>query len=722
MNPSSDEPAQNPCAHDPYPGLRPYEENEQDQFFGRDADTRILLDKILTHRLTLLFAATGVGKSSLLKAAVIPKLKSASGKHLDVVYYNDWVSDPLEGLKAEIRRTVQQSDNWPLGTALDESLSLSDFVQFCTLFVRPPLVIMLDQFEELFRYRHKYHGNTFKPFINELTGLITATQIPVSVVFSMREDFALELNAFKPKLPTLLFDNYYRLERLPVEAAKKAITDPLKPLGFKYESELLAALLEDLSVQKNAEGEVFPHVAKIAYETIEPAYLQIVCARLWELNKENINKKVTLASYEEAGRDSGILSHFLSLLLSGFSKREKKIVSKSFDYLATQRGVKVAYPLGVLANITKVGKGQLKQVLDRLAKSDVRILRTQEREGVTWYELYHDMFSISVEHWNNDWKMKQRRKFIWVTGSGLLLLIASIVLLADSYLWIKKNYFPIDYLFQEQKFRLMDWGVLEEPLPEMVEIPLPEGKVKLGEYDQKFSGESNSTLKSNNTYSRQNFGNPVVSVEIAENFSLGKFEITYEQHDYFIWLQHKSGRSKNEIDYPTGASKNNGRGSIAVTQVTWDEAFSYTQWLSKKTGDNYRLPTEAEWEYAARAGTNTAYWSGKFHASLKANCDGCGSPWDNVFVAPVGQFKANDFGLYDTAGNVLEWTCSEWSNEMSVESATTCINDSRRRVARGGSWNNHISWLRSSARTRNSPNYRYSNIGFRVYRQDEVQS
>ncbi|SDZ75568.1 hypothetical protein SAMN05660964_00148 [Thiothrix caldifontis] len=76
----------------PYPGLRPYHEDEQDKFFGRDADAEVLIDKVLTNRLTLLFAASGVGKSSLLQAAVIPRLKSPSGENLDVVYHIDWVS------------------------------------------------------------------------------------------------------------------------------------------------------------------------------------------------------------------------------------------------------------------------------------------------------------------------------------------------------------------------------------------------------------------------------------------------------------------------------------------------------------------------------------------------------------------------------------------------------------------------------------------------------
>ena len=719
MNEQSQQGAVDPREQNPYPGLRPYEENEQDQFFGRDADTQILLDKILTHRLTLLFAATGVGKSSLLKAAVIPRLKSASGKHLDVVYYNDWLTAPLAGLKSEIVNTVQQSANWPKGTQIDETQSLTEFVQFCTLFVRSPLVIVLDQFEELFRYRYKYHTDTFDPFINGLTELITATRIPVSVVFSMREDYAMELNAFKSSLPTLLFENYYRLERLSLRSAKEAIVAPLKSTGFQYELKLLSELLEDLSIREREGAEAFS-LEEIAYqETIEPSYLQIICARLWELNKGNKNNKITLLSYIKAGRDNGILSHFLSLLLSKFSFLEKKIASRSFDFLASHRGVKVAYPLAVLANITGVKKKLLQPVLEKLARADVRILRTQERAGVTWYELYHDMFSISVEYWNDDWKAKQKRKLRWIIGAGVISLFASIALLVDSFLWVKGNYFPVSHLFQRQKFHLMNLGLLKEPLPEMIEIPLPKGNIGHGEYNQEFSQEANARLTNEGSYSRQNFGSPVVSVKIAQPFSLGKFEITYEQYDYYVWQQRKLGVLKNTVDYLPGAPRNNGRGDIAVTQVLGNEALLYTQWLSRKTGDSYRLPTEAEWEYAAKGGTITAYWSGEHLASVKANCQNCGSWWDGRFIAPVGEFHANPFGLHDTAGNVWELTCSKWTSEIKIEFVSSCINDAKVYVIRGGGWKSDISWLRSSARNRSNPNYRHSAVGFRVYRQDK---
>ncbi len=410
--------AAHPCKHNPYPGLRPYEEDEQNQFFGRDHDTSILLDKTLTHRLTLLFAATGVGKSSLLKAAVIPELKSASGKHLDVVYYNDWVTAPLTGLKAEIRKTVEQSANWPQGTVLDESLELADFVQFCTLFVRPPLVIMLDQFEELFRYRHKYHGKTFQPFIDQLTGLITATQIPVSVVFSMREDFALELNAFKPKLPTLLFENYYRLERLPAKAARQAIVEPLRDFRFSYEPELLKQLLQDL-LKHDPDRGLSSLGEDDETETVIPPQLQIVCSQLWQRECGNSDRMLHLKAYEQAGRAEGLLKNYVEESLKSFNEKDRRVLSRAFDHLVSNRGVKMAYTAEALAETLRVDAVELGVVLKKL--EGVRVLREMPREDALWYELYHDMYSASINAWNR----VQKRKMLWrqirIWGSAVVL-------------------------------------------------------------------------------------------------------------------------------------------------------------------------------------------------------------------------------------------------------------------------------------------------------------
>jgi formylglycine-generating enzyme required for sulfatase activity len=129
-------------------------------------------------------------------------------------------------------------------------------------------------------------------------------------------------------------------------------------------------------------------------------------------------------------------------------------------------------------------------------------------------------------------------------------------------------------------------------------------------------------------------------------------------------------------------------------------------------------PEESEWELAARAGTESAYWWGDEVGKRNTVCEGCGSEWDNDQAAPVGSFKANPYGLYDTAGNVWEWTCSNWKEQFDG-SENECVevdNTAGSRVIRGGSWNFRPVIIRSSARDGVSADNRNGYVGFRAAR------
>jgi formylglycine-generating enzyme required for sulfatase activity len=196
---------------------------------------------------------------------------------------------------------------------------------------------------------------------------------------------------------------------------------------------------------------------------------------------------------------------------------------------------------------------------------------------------------------------------------------------------------------------------------------------------------------------------PVHTVSV-KSFWMSKYETTFEEYDAFVTA---TGRSK---PYDRGW----GRGKRPVINVSWQDAVAYAEWLSGKTGKSYRLPTEAEWEYAARAGSATKYWWGDNVGSNKANCDGCGSQWDDKQTAPVGSFSPNGFGLYDTVGNVWEWTCSEYG-AYSEGKQTQCNQKvTGWRVLRGGSWFSLTLNVRSAYRSGNDATDRYSYLGFRL--------
>ena len=195
-------------------------------------------------------------------------------------------------------------------------------------------------------------------------------------------------------------------------------------------------------------------------------------------------------------------------------------------------------------------------------------------------------------------------------------------------------------------------------------------------------------------------------------FALGKYEVTFAQWDACVAA---GGCSHRPDDAKWG------RGTRPVMRVSWNDAQEYLRWLSKRTSRHYRLPTEAEWEYAARAGTATEYYWGDSIGANNANCTGCGSPWDKKQTAPVGSFPPNAFGLYDMLGNVMEWVqdCYHDSYVGAPEDGSAWTAGScQHRVQRGGSWDDEAVELRSADRDGSEPGDRDNDGGFRVSRTD----
>jgi sulfatase modifying factor 1 len=244
---------------------------------------------------------------------------------------------------------------------------------------------------------------------------------------------------------------------------------------------------------------------------------------------------------------------------------------------------------------------------------------------------------------------------------------------------------------------------------------------------------------------------PYHRVRITKPFYLGAYEVTVGQFRKFV--EDSAYKTDAEKDGKGGYGIDPADGKFGqkpeytwrspafaqtdehpVVNVSWNDAVAFCEWLSRKEGKTYRLPTEAQWEYACRGGTNTRYWSGDdpetlmyvgnvADATAKAkfpdwkytilNSDGY------VFTAPVGQFRANPFGLYDMHGNVYEW-CADWYDAAyygkSSPDDPTGSDSGASRVLRGGSWVDWPYYSRSADRIRYAPDYRNYNTGFRVSR------
>jgi formylglycine-generating enzyme required for sulfatase activity len=202
---------------------------------------------------------------------------------------------------------------------------------------------------------------------------------------------------------------------------------------------------------------------------------------------------------------------------------------------------------------------------------------------------------------------------------------------------------------------------------------------------------------------------PPHEVTVATPFAVSKFEVTFEEWDACA-----------AADACPRVPDHWGRGEMPVINVSWSDARQYVGWLSQLTGKEYRLLTEAEWEYAARAGADTPFSWGHDPAVDLANCDGCGSRWDRRQTAPVGSFKPNAFGLCDMHGNVWEWVEDSWHENYDGAptdgSAWLRDGDPSYRVIRGGAWRNETEHVRAAVRFRRNISVRFDTLGFRVAR------
>jgi formylglycine-generating enzyme required for sulfatase activity len=267
---------------------------------------------------------------------------------------------------------------------------------------------------------------------------------------------------------------------------------------------------------------------------------------------------------------------------------------------------------------------------------------------------------VGLVGWINQDYIKERINWYWIMRPYMLVNFRPYVLSTEA----ERNLKPKD-VFRE----------CAKDCPKMIVIP--PGEFMMGSPD----GEPGRA---------KNEG-PQHKVTIARQFAVSVFDVTFDEWDACVSV----GGCREVGDSGFG------RGTRPVTNVTWDDAKAYVTWLSRMTGKAYRLPTEAEWEYIARAGTTTTYYWGNELGKGNANCIVCGTEWDDTMTSPVGSFKPNPFGLYDVTGNAWQWLedCLHNSyNGVPTDGSAWTSGDCNLRVDRGGSWISNASNLRIAFR------------------------
>ena len=291
----------------------------------------------------------------------------------------------------------------------------------------------------------------------------------------------------------------------------------------------------------------------------------------------------------------------------------------------------------------------------------------------------------------------EQRYLRWSKASVTVqVVIVAIVLgiVGESVYWAAARGLPPDFVMKRWTYMM---GI-EPPVPERI-------RIYAGSFEMGPSGRGDEYR--------------LHPVNFAQPFELGRTEVTFGEWDACV--------ADGACNAYRPADQGWGRGSRPVINVTWEDAQAYVAWLGRKLGRTCRLPSEAEWEYACRAGTKKEYalpadegGSDDIRSKGFANCSDCGSEWDGLQTAPVGSFPPNPFGLQDMHGNVWEWVEDCWHENYQdapddgrawlVENGGDCS----LRVFRGGSWNLPQGEARCDFRVRLYPDHRSGNLGFRV--------
>jgi WD40 repeat protein len=403
----------------PYRGLAAFEDSELDAlyFFGRERDTEIVVANLIASRLTVLYGPSGVGKSSLLLAAVARKLRNLPEEPVVVVFAN-WSGRPEHGLAAALAASAG-IDGGELPEVAERAQAVRD------------VYVILDQAEEYFTY----HGDA-DGFERALAELVNRP-LRVNVLLSLREDTLARLDRMKGRIPNL-FGNVLRLDRLDRAAGRAAI---LRPLERWRELEGEDVVAEDMLVERVLDG---VRVGRIelgpgglgavepngSSRGIEAPYLQLVMQRLWDVERGAGSSTLRVETLDSLGGAGQIVADHLERAIDALTPSQRAIAARLFEHLVTPSGTKIAHEAADLAKFAGAAEDDVESVVTTLARH--RILRTDESGR---WEIFHDVLAGATLAWTTRYaaeraieaERQRRRRAIQVAGA---ILAAGVILAA----------------------------------------------------------------------------------------------------------------------------------------------------------------------------------------------------------------------------------------------------------------------------------------------------
>jgi WD40 repeat protein len=399
----------------PYVGLEPYTEADIDYFFGRERDQRIIAANLVAARLTVLYGASGVGKSSVLLAGVVPNLRTRP--RTAVVVVRDWRGAGfLDALKSECGKAVQRVRQDSL--SIDPRLSFDDFLCAAGMELRGSLLIIFDQFEEYFLYHPE--SETGETFDAEFARAVNRDDVDAAFLIVVREDGLAKLDRFGGRIPNLL-GNTLRLEHLTAADAEAAIRKPLDVFNERHpdaapvviEDALVGAVINQVRsghVVLDRSGGVGQADRTDETAQIEAPFLQLVMTRLWEEELNSGSRTLRLATLERLGGADKIVRMHLDEVMDGLDGAQQEVCAKFFDRLVTPSGTKIACNLRDLTVFAGPGSSEVAPILETLCTN--RILRGVTTPGATSdtsYEIFNDVLAPAILDWRRGYLQAQER-------------------------------------------------------------------------------------------------------------------------------------------------------------------------------------------------------------------------------------------------------------------------------------------------------------------------
>jgi formylglycine-generating enzyme required for sulfatase activity len=781
----------------PFPGLTSFGDDDADAalFYGRSRETAQAMDALRQMRAAaerrpfVILGASGSGKSSLLKAGIIPRLRREAPAWLPMRAFRPG-ADPLLNFAEALARSLADFgkveaygvirdrllDVWskaprdengltPAGHAAVETALEAEGKKLRAAADRgsATILVSIDQAEELARA----DGDSAEALSDYLRAGLTTTASSWQLAFTIRTDSFPELQGHRRFQD--LEARGYDLRSIPVFRLESVVEEPANRYGVEIDPHLVEALTEDAPKE-----DALPLLA-FALQRLWRQY-----AASGSLTKDNYDKVGGLKGIIEDAAERALrrltpeqdvalptappakqlldltASTFVPALAqindqgatirriaawSGFSNEQQELLSH-FD-----RWRLVVRKAEADGGTVEVGHEALFREWTRLKgwlepeRARLEALRSLQIDALTWdrngrdeaflnhrgKRLAEAMALSEIEGYRKhlgvlefDYlaacqaaeRLERRRTrrmqaAVGVLAFGIVAGLAGWLNTPYRLLQERWNWFTTMRPYMLAQVRPYVLTAEREPAlkardsfrecagdcPEMIVIPA--GEFLMG---------SPETEK----YRDADEG-PQHKVTIARSFAVSKFHVTFADWDACVSVG----------GCPQVGDSGFGRGTRPVLNVTWYDAQRYVAWFSKMTGQHYRLLTEAEWEYAARADTTTAYFWGDEIGKGIANCDGCGSAWDKRETSPVGSLPPNAFGLYDMHGNAFQWVedCYHPNYDGAPADGSARISeDCARRVVRGGSWFDNPQDIRSAARVGNTPDLRDKYISFRVGR------